>query len=91
MDLKTFIATCSMIFLAEMGDKTQLAVFGATAASQKPLSVFLGATVGLVLVTGLAVILGQLAGHVIPTRILRMAGGVLCVGIGLHLLIRPHG
>ena len=88
MDLKTFIPTCSMIFLAEMGDKTQLAVFGATAASQKPLSVFLGATVGLVLVTGLAVILGQLAGHLIPPRALRMVGGVVFIAVGLFMLFK---
>ena len=88
MDLKTFIATCSMIFMAEMGDKTQLAVFGATAASQKPLSVFLGATVGLVLVTGLAVILGQLAGQLVPTKALRMMGGVVFIAVGLVMLFK---
>ena len=91
MDLKTLIGTCVAVFLAEMGDKTQLAVFGAATATRKPLEVFLGAAAGLVLVKLLAVVAGHLAGHLIPARWLRVAGGVLFVGIGLSLLLKPHG
>ena len=91
MDLKTLIGTCVAVFFAEMGDKTQLAVFGAATATRKPLEVFLGATIGLVLVTLLAVVVGQLAGHLVPTKWLRVVGGVLFVGIGLSLLIKPGG
>ncbi len=42
-----------------MSDKTQLTVFGATAATRKPLEVFPGAVAGLVLVTPLATILSH--------------------------------
>ncbi len=91
MDLKTLIGTCLAVFFAEMGDKTQLAVFGAATATRRPLEVFLGATIGLVLVTLLAVVVGHLAGHLVPTRWLRVVGGVLFVGIGLSLLIKPGG
>ncbi len=87
MDFKTFMTTCVMIFLAEMGDKTQLAVFGASAATHKFLEVFLGAVAGLVLVTLLAAVLGHVVGQVIPPKLLRIAGGVLFVGIGLSLLM----
>lgn len=89
MDFKTLIGTGVAVFLAEMGDKTQLAVFGATTATRKPLEVFLGAALGLALVTLLAVVVGSLAGHLVPARWLRVAGGVLFVGIGLSLLIKP--
>ena len=91
MDLKTLIGTCLAVFFAEMGDKTQLAVFGAATATRRPLEVFLGATIGLVLVTLLAVVVGHLAGHLVPTRWLRVVGGVLFVGVGLSLLIKPGG
>ena len=91
MDLKTLIGTCVAVFLAEMGDKTQLAVFGAAATTRRPLEVFLGATIGLALVTLLAVVVGYLAGHLVPARWLRVVGGVLFVGIGLSLLLRPNG
>ena len=91
MDLKTLIGTCIAVFLAEMGDKTQLTVFGAATATQKPVEVFLGATAGLALVTLLAVLIGQAAGHLVPPKLLRMVGGVLFVGIGLYVLLKPQG
>ena len=91
MDLKTLIGTCVAVFFAEMGDKTQLAVFGAATATRRPLEVFLGAALGLLLVTLLAVVAGDLAGHLVPAKWLRLVGGVLFVGIGLSLLIRPGG
>ena len=91
MDLKTLIGTCVAVFLAEMGDKTQLTVFGAATATRRPLEVFLGATIGLVLVTLLAVVAGHLAGHLVPAKWLRVVGGVLFVGIGLSLLLKPNG
>jgi len=34
---------------------------------------------------------GQLAGHLVPAKWLRVVGGVLFVGIGLSLLLRPNG
>ncbi len=88
MDAKTFLATAVMIFLAEMGDKTQLALFGAATASQKPWAVFLGATTGLVLVSALAVLTGQLAGHLVPAKALRLVGGILFVIVGLSILFK---
>lgn len=90
MDLKVLIGTCVAVFLAEMGDKTQLAVFGATSATRKPLEVFVGATAGLALVTFLAVLLGHVAGHLVPARALRLLGGAVFVGIGLVLLFKPE-
>ncbi len=91
MDARVFLGTCLTVFLAEMGDKTQLAVFGAATVTRRPLEVFLGATVGLVLVTLLAVVAGHLAGHLVPAKWLRVVGGVVFVGIGLSLLMKPDG
>ena len=91
MDAKVLLGTCLAVFLAEMGDKTQLVVFGAATATRRPLEVFVGATVGLVLVTLVAVIAGHLAGHLVPAKWLRVVGGVLFVGIGLLLLMKPDG
>ena len=91
MDLKTLMATATTIFLAEMGDKTQLAVFGAAASTRKPLEVFLGAVAGLVLVTLLPVMLGHAVGQVAPPKLLRVGGGVLFVGIGVYLVLTSKG
>ena len=54
--------TFLMIFLAELGDKTQLAVITLTSKHQNPLSVFAGAAVALVLVTLIGVIFGIVGG-----------------------------
>lgn len=88
MDLKVLLGTCVTIFLAEIGDKTQLAVFGGTAATRKPVEIFLGACMGLIAATAIAVVLGQAAGHVVPEKLLRMAGGTLFLCIGLWMLLR---
>ena len=42
MDWRSALATFTAIFLAEMGDKTQIAIITMTASSRKPLSVFIG-------------------------------------------------
>ena len=88
MDAKLLLGTCLAIFLTEMGDKTQIAVFAAAAATRKPVEIFLGATIGLVLVTLLAVIVGHCVGHLVPIKWLRVLSGSLFVGIGLWLLMK---
>lgn len=44
MDYRVFVTTFATLFLAEMGDKTQLAAINLTASTKQPLSVFLGGT-----------------------------------------------
>ena len=44
MDLRIFLTTFGIIFLAEMGDKTQLAAMTMAADTKKPWAVFLGAS-----------------------------------------------
>ncbi|MBZ4421742.1 TMEM165/GDT1 family protein [Myxococcus sp. RHSTA-1-4] len=60
-----FLTTVVLFFLAEMGDKTQLATMAVAARYQAPLTVTLGTTAGMLLSDGLAVFLGdRLAGRV---------------------------
>jgi Ca2+/H+ antiporter, TMEM165/GDT1 family len=58
MEWKTFFAAFGVLFLAELGDKTQLAIITLTANTKSPLSVFLGASAALVLVSLLGVVFG---------------------------------
>ncbi len=83
MDWKLALTTFSAIFLAEMGDKTQLAVVTMTASSRKPLSVFLGGAVALMLVTALGVLLGGVIDRYVPERLLARSAAVLFVVIGV--------
>jgi hypothetical protein len=49
--LKTILSTFGLIFLAELGDRTQLACIGLTCKARSPLAVFLGAVGALAVVT----------------------------------------
>lgn len=90
MDWRVAASTFGLIFLAELGDKTQLAAIAMSAESRSPLAVFLGATVALALVTLLGVAVGGTLTRVIPARYIRMGAGALFVVIGVLMLI-PRG
>ncbi len=80
-----------MVFLAEIGDKTQLAVF-ALATQRHPGAVFLGAIVALVVSTALAVLLAWLVGDFVPhglARAVRWASGALFIAVGIWTILTP--
>jgi len=90
VDWRLMASTFGLIFLAEMGDKTQLAAMAMSAESKAPLAVFAGAVLALVLVTLIGVALGGSLTRVVPARYIRMASGALFVVIGIFMLI-PRG
>ncbi|NQV82156.1 MAG: TMEM165/GDT1 family protein [Alphaproteobacteria bacterium] len=72
------------VFLAELGDKTQLAtVLFAAERDSKPLLVFVAAAAALVASTALAVVLGATAERVLTMVPLKLFAGVGFVAIGL--------
>lgn len=78
--LKVFISTFMTIFLAELGDKTQLTTLLMAAESESPWLVFLGAGVALVTTSFLGVWVGHwLAKHITPRLLELSAGGGLLV------------
>lgn len=83
MDWKVFLTTFGTLFLAEMGDKTQLAVMTLTGSSRKPLSVFLGGVLALALVTALGVLVGRTVTAWVPEAVFKKGAAVLFVAIGL--------
>ena len=75
-----FVSTFVTIFLAELGDKTQVATLLMTAESQSPWIVFAGAGSALVATSLLGVLLGRwLATRISPKTIEKSAGVVLLV------------
>lgn len=82
MNLKLILSTFIVIFLAELGDKTQLAAMAASAGSNKPFSVLIGASVALVLSSALAVAIGSFIGDHIPLRYIKIAAGVVFIIFG---------
>jgi len=89
MDWRALGSTFVLIFLAELGDKTQLATFGMASGASSRLAVFLGAAGALVATSALAVLLGDAVARVVPPLWLRRASGALFVALGLLFLLAP--
>src|ERR1041385_402452 len=66
MDWRVFLTTFGVIFLAEMGDKTQLAAMTMAAESKKPWAVFFAAALSLAAVSAVGVGVGSLLGNYLP-------------------------
>jgi putative Ca2+/H+ antiporter (TMEM165/GDT1 family) len=88
MDLKTLFSTFAVVFLAELGDKTQLATFALASSGKSRIAVLVGAASALVLTSVLAVVAGAFLGRAVPEVWLRRGAGVLMVGLGVLLLVR---
>jgi putative Ca2+/H+ antiporter (TMEM165/GDT1 family) len=82
MDWKVFLSTFALLFVAELGDKTQLAVISMTSKHGRPWPVFVGATVALALVTLLGVACGEAVCRVVPESLLTKASAVAFVVMG---------
>jgi putative Ca2+/H+ antiporter (TMEM165/GDT1 family) len=87
MDIKTLIAVFGTVFLAELGDKTQLAtVLFAANKDHGALWVFAAASAALVTATAIGVAAGSLLSHYVNTRHLSVLAGVGFIVIGAWTL-----
>jgi Ca2+/H+ antiporter, TMEM165/GDT1 family len=82
----TFLSTFITIFLAEMGDKTQLATLLMTAQSESPWIVFAGAGSALIATSLVGVLLGRYLSKVLSPKTLDIAAGMLLMVISILLL-----
>ena len=78
-------STFSTVFIAELGDKTQLATLLLSAQSGSPWLVFLGAALALICSSLVGVLLGQWLARTLPPQRIETMAGVLMVGLGLWL------
>jgi len=88
MDFKLFLATFASIFLAELGDKTQLATLSLSAGSPRRWTVFLASSLALVATSAIAVLGGEALARVVPPNLIQRAAGVLFVVIGVVFLVK---
>jgi len=89
MDLKIFLTVFITIFIAEIGDKTQLAtlLFAADREVNK-LTVFAGAALALIVAAGIGVLAGGLISHYVSEKYLHYIAGAGFIGIGIWTIIR---
>ncbi len=89
MAFKVFLTVFTTVFLAELGDKTQLATFLYAADVQNPKwVVFLAAAAALVLAAALAVLFGSLVSKHLNPRYLSWAAGCGFIAVGIWTLLR---
>jgi putative Ca2+/H+ antiporter (TMEM165/GDT1 family) len=87
MDWQVFWVTFGTVFLAEMGDKTQLAALTLTADKGSPLTVLAGACTALCLATLLGVLVGGILAQFVPPAVIKKAAGLAFVVIGGLILL----
>ncbi len=86
MDWKLFISTFGVIFLAELGDKTQLATLSLAAGGSSRWTVFAGSALALIATSALAVLLGEGLSRVVPPIWIRRGAGVMFIVLGIICL-----
>ena len=86
MILTLLFTTFVTVFLAEMGDKTQLTTITLSSSTNKPLAVFIGSSIALILATLLGALAGGSIANLIPAFLLEFVSGIVFLLIGINLL-----
>ncbi|HKS09243.1 MAG TPA: TMEM165/GDT1 family protein [Pyrinomonadaceae bacterium] len=86
MDFRVLLTTFGVLFLAEMGDKTQLAAMTMAAQTKRPWAVFIGSSLALVVVSGLGVVVGSVIGEYVPLEWVKRVAAVAFIAIGILML-----
>jgi putative Ca2+/H+ antiporter (TMEM165/GDT1 family) len=89
MDLKVLMTVFASVFIAELGDKTQLAtlLFAADKQTSK-LTVFVGASLALILTSAIGVGAGSIVSQYVSEKTLQVIAGIGFIAIGLWTLVK---
>ncbi|NOY80908.1 MAG: TMEM165/GDT1 family protein [Kiritimatiellaeota bacterium] len=87
LNFKVLMASFALVFLAELGDKTQLTALAFSASSRSPWSVFLGTSLALVCASALAVLLGGVLAAHVPEKAIQILAAVMFIAVGVVLLV----
>tara|TARA_B100001094_G_scaffold41245_1_gene35924 strand:- start:76 stop:372 length:297 start_codon:yes stop_codon:yes gene_type:complete len=88
MILTLLFTTFVTVFLAEMGDKTQLTTITLSSTTNKPLAVFIGSSLALISATLLGALAGGSIANLIPSYLLKLLSGIVFLIIGINLLLQ---
>jgi putative Ca2+/H+ antiporter (TMEM165/GDT1 family) len=87
MDWKLLGSTFAVVFLAELGDKTQLATLSLAAGGSSRWMVFAGSALALIATSAIAVLVGEGLTRMIPAVWITRAAGVLFIVMGVLFLL----
>ena len=82
----TLITSFSTIFLAELGDKTQLATLMLSAQTGRPLIIFIGAALALISTSLLGVLIGRWIANNLPRQSFTLLSGIIMLSLGIYLV-----
>ncbi len=82
------ITSFSTIFLAELGDKTQIATLMLSAQSGRPFIIFIGAGIALVVTSLLGVIIGRWIANNFPRQRFTFWAGIIMLSFGIYLTLK---
>ena len=88
MDWKLLVTTFGAIFVAELGDKTQLATLSLSSGKVNRLSVFIGSASALVCTSLIAVLAGDVLSRYVPPQYIRRGAGAIFIALGLLYIFR---
>jgi putative Ca2+/H+ antiporter (TMEM165/GDT1 family) len=88
MDFKLLATTFGAVFVAELGDKTQLATLSLASGSVNRLAVFIGSASALVCTSLLAVLAGGVISRYVPPQYIRRGAGAIFLVLGLLYIFR---
>ncbi len=86
MDWRVIVTTFGVIFLAELGDKTQLAAMTMAAQTRRPWAVLIGASVALACVSAIGVAVGGILSEYLPLDWIKRVSAVAFIVIGVLIL-----
>jgi putative Ca2+/H+ antiporter (TMEM165/GDT1 family) len=89
MDFKVLLTVFATVFIAELGDKTQLATMLYAADRQvSKLTVFIGASLALIVASGMGVLAGAMISQYVNERILHYVAGAGFILVGIWTITR---
>lgn len=83
MNWSAFLTSLGLVFVAELADKTQLAVVTQVCTYRRPWCVFAGASLGLTLVTALGAAGGEVLGQLVSETVLQAVAAAAFMVMGL--------
>jgi len=83
---KVFITTFSVMFIAELGDKTQLAVISLASRYRSPVVVFIAASLAMVTATAIGTAVGSSLPAIIGSKAIKIVSGAIFIIFGLLIL-----
>lgn len=88
MDIKLFATVFATVFVAELGDKTQLAtLLYASDASHPKLTVFAASAAALVVASGIGVLAGSVVAEYVNPKAVRWLAGLGFIAVGVWVLL----